>query len=163
MSRSRPGQPRTPGGEVPAKPCSFCEIAAGRKDAARVFEAEATVAFLDHRPLFPGHVLVVPRAHIETLSELPAASLTRFFAAVQLLAEAVERGMAAQGSFVAINNRVSQSVPHLHAHVVPRSRGDGLRGFFWPRQTYDGPEHLARVAAAIREALRALQEPSGVL
>lgn len=141
---------------MPAKPCSFCEIAAGRKDAARVFEAEATVAFLDHRPLFPGHVLVVPRAHIETLSELPAASLTRFFAAVQLLAEAVERGMAAQGSFVAINNRVSQSVPHLHAHVVPRSRGDGLRGFFWPRTRYASDEEAAQYAERITLAAQSL-------
>jgi len=102
-------------------------------------------------------VLLVPRLHHETLADLPAAALPPFFAAVQLLAAAVERGMSAQGSFVALNNRVSQSVPHLHVHIVPRTRGDGLRGFFWPRQAYDGAAHIARVQEAIRAAVEAEQ------
>ncbi len=140
---------------MPAKPCLFCAIAAGAKPAAQVFADEVCIGFLDHRPLFPGHVLLVPRLHLEMLADLPAAALPPFFAAVQLLAAAVERGMSAQGSFVAINNGVSQSVPHLHVHIVPRSRGDGLRGFFWPRQSYSGAEHIARVQEAIRAAVGA--------
>ena len=102
--------------------CLFCDIAGGRLDAEIVYEDEAAVAFLDHRPLFPGHVLVSPRQHCETLPDLPAMRLAPLFAAVQLLARAVERGLDAGGSFVAINNKVSQSVPHLHVHVVPRTR-----------------------------------------
>ena len=137
--------------------CTFCDIAGGRLDAEIVYEDEAAVAFLDHRPLFPGHVLVSPRQHCETLPDLPAARLAPLFAAVQLLARAVERGLGAGGSFVAINNRVSQSVPHLHVHVVPRTRGDGLRGFFWPRRPYDDGEHAAAVAARLRAAVAALQ------
>jgi histidine triad (HIT) family protein len=132
--------------------CVFCEIVAGAP-AARVWEDADVVAFLDMRPVFPGHVLVVPRAHVETLSDLPADAVGPYFTAVQRVAGAVERAMGAQGTFVAINNRVSQSVPHLHCHVVPRTKGDGLRGFFWPRQRYSGPEEMAAVAAAIaREA-----------
>ena len=137
--------------------CLFCDIAGGRLDAEIVYEDEAAVAFLDHRPLFPGHVLVSPRQHCETLPDLPAMRLAPLFAAVQLLARAVERGLDAGGSFVAINNRVSQSVPHLHVHVVPRTRGDGLRGFFWPRRPYDDDEHAAAVAARLRAAVAELQ------
>jgi histidine triad (HIT) family protein len=129
--------------------CPFCDIVAGAA-AHRVWEDDAVVAFLDIRPLFPGHTLVVPRTHVETLADL--ADVTGFFGAVQRVTRAVEVGMAAEGSFVAINNRVSQSVPHLHCHVVPRTKGDGLRGFFWPRQRYDGEEQMAGVAAAIRAA-----------
>ena len=130
--------------------CLFCAIVAGGP-AHRVSETEAAVGFLDTRPVFPGHVLVVPRTHIETLLELPNRELEPFFAAVQRVAQAVETGLGAEGSFVAVNNKVSQSVPHLHAHVVPRTRGDGLRGFFWPRQRYESDAQMARVAAAIRE------------
>ena len=118
-----------------------------------VFEASAVVAFLDHRPLFPGHCLVVPREHVETLGDLPARLTAPLFDAVALLSRAVEPGLGADGSFVAVNNRVSQSVPHLHVHVVPRRRGDGLRGFFWPRQKYASDEERADHARRIRDAL----------
>jgi histidine triad (HIT) family protein len=132
--------------------CVFCAIVAGAP-AARVFEDGGVVAFLDVRPVFPGHVLVVPRAHVETLADLPEPAVGPYFIAVQRIAGAVERAMKAGGTFVAINNRVSQSVPHLHCHVVPRTKGDGLRGFFWPRRPYETPDEMANVAAAIaREA-----------
>ena len=132
--------------------CVFCAIVAGGA-AARVWEDAAVVAFLDVRPVFPGHVLVVPRAHVETLTDLAADAVGPYFAAVQRLAGAVERAMGAGGTFVAVNNRVSQSVPHLHFHVVPRTKGDGLRGFFWPRQRYADPDEMVAVAAGIaREA-----------
>ena len=111
-----------------------------------------TVAFLDSRPVFPGHTLLVPRDHHETLGDVPPDLLTPVFAAAQRLARAVEAGMDAHGTFVAMNNRVSQSVPHLHVHVVPRRRKDGLRGFFWPRQRYAGEDEMAAVAARIRAA-----------
>jgi len=111
------------------------------------------VAFLDHRPLFIGHTLLVPKAHYETLADLPAELVGPLFANVQLLARAVERAMEAEGSFVAINNRVSQSVPHLHVHIVPRRKKDGLRGFFWPRQAHPEEEKMRAAQAAIREAL----------
>ncbi len=111
--------------------CVFCRIVAGEVAAHAVLEEEQTMAFLDARPVFPGHCLLVPRAHHETLADLPADLVEPVFAATQRLARAVEAGMGADGTFVAINNRVSQSVPHLHAHVVPRRRGDGLRGSGW--------------------------------
>lgn len=126
--------------------CKFCGIAA---KAMVVFEDEISLAFLDHRPLFPGHTLLIPKAHCETLTDLPADVVGPFFANVQRLTGAVERGMQAEGSFVAINNRVSQSVPHLHVHIVPRKKGDGLRGFFWPRQKYRDEEQMREVRAAI--------------
>jgi len=133
--------------------CVFCEIVAGRRPAHRVLEDETAVAFLDVRPLFPGHTLVLPRRHRETLTDLPAAEVGPFFERVRRVTAAVEEGMAAAGSFVAENNRVSQSVPHLHVHVVPRQRKDGLRGFFWPRGRYDDEEHAAEVAARVRAAI----------
>jgi len=112
------------------------------------------MAFLDARPVFPGHCLLVPRAHHETLADLPADLVEPVFAAAQRLALAVEAGMGADGTFVALNNRVSQSVPHLHVHVVPRRRKDGLRGFFWPRQKYESDEAMEAAADAVRAALR---------
>ncbi|MEE1927071.1 HIT family protein [Streptomyces sp. TRM 70351] len=133
--------------------CLFCAIAAGREPAHRVFGDEVAVAFLDVRPLFPGHVLVVPRAHHATLTDVPPADVGPLFARVRLLAGAVERGMAAAGTFVAANNRVSQSVPHLHVHVVPRNPKDGLRGFFWPRTRYDGDRDAEAAADRVRGAL----------
>jgi histidine triad (HIT) family protein len=135
--------------------CKFCAVARGEDEATIVFGDGDVVAFLDHRPLFPGHCLLIPREHIETLDDLPAKRLGPFFATVQLLARAVEQGMKAEGTFVAVNNRVSQSVPHLHVHVVPRRRGDGLRGFFWPRQKYPDPAAERKAAAAIRAAIEA--------
>jgi histidine triad (HIT) family protein len=132
----------------------FCGIAGGEVEAHRVLEDETVVAFLDHRPLFPGHVLVLPRRHVATLTDLPEDAVGPFFARVRRITGAVERGMAAAGSFVAANNRVSQSVPHFHVHVVPRNRGDGLRGFFWPRTRYADEAHAAAVAERLRRALR---------
>lgn len=129
----------------------FCEIVAGERPAYLVHADEVAVSFLDSRPLFKGHVLVVPRRHAETLADLP--DVGPFFERVQAMAGAVERGMAAAGTFVAMNNRVSQSVPHLHVHVVPRNRKDGLRGFFWPRTRYASDEEARACAAAIAEAL----------
>ena len=133
--------------------CLFCRIIAGEVESHRVHEDHIAVAFLDIRPLFPGHVLVVPRRHTETLGDLPPADVGPFFTRVQRITGAVERGMAAAGSFVAANNRVSQSVPHLHVHVVPRNPRDGLRGFFWPRTRYADEEHARRVAAVLRAEL----------
>ena len=144
-------------GDAPTDPranCVFCAIIAGTRPADFVLREDGVVAFLDARPLFKGHVLVVPRAHIETLPDLPAADLAPFFGAVQRVARAVEVGLAAHGSFVAQNNKVSQSVPHLHVHVVPRRRKDGLRGFFWPREPYVNDAEREEVAGRIRAALR---------
>ena len=132
--------------------CVFCAIVAGRVEADVVLETPSLLAFLDQRPVFKGHVLLVPRQHVVTLPELPAELRDPFLAAAQRLATAVVDALGAQGSFVAINNTVSQSVPHLHVHVVPRSKGDGLRGFFWPRTTY-APGEGEDYAARLREAL----------
>lgn len=137
--------------------CVFCEIAAGDREAWTVLEDEQSLAFLDHRPLFPGHVLLVPRRHHETLVDLPAEAVGPLFENARLLARAVQSALGAQGTFLAINNRVSQTVPHLHVHVVPRSRGDGLRGFFWPRRGYRGREHAERTCEAIRQAVDSLR------
>jgi histidine triad (HIT) family protein len=133
--------------------CIFCSIAAGEAPADLVDETDDTIAFLDVRPLFHGHVLVVPRAHHVTLGDLPAALIPKLFGAAQRLSRAVEAAMSAQGTFVAMNNRVSQSVPHLHVHVVPRKKGDGLKGFFWPRHEYPNDEVRRQTAEAIRKAL----------
>ena len=132
--------------------CVFCRIVAGELPAALVLEEPELVAFLDARPVFKGHVLLVPREHVVTLPDLPAALRDPFLATAQRLAAAVVEGLGAQGSFVAMNNTVSQSVPHLHLHVVPRTKGDGLRGFFWPRTKYADGE-AEDYAARLREAL----------
>ena len=137
-----------------ANACLFCDIVSGALAADIVAHSEHAIAFLDARPLFKGHVLVAPRTHLVTLAELPAAALSPLFGAVQRVARAVEAGLGVDGSFVAINNRVSQSVPHLHVHVVPRRKGDGLRGFFWPRTKYHSDDEQERVRAAIAAALR---------
>ena len=133
--------------------CVFCSILAGQTPAHVVLDDDVVLGFLDSRPLFPGHVLVVPRAHVETLTDLPAAEVGPYFERVQIVAAAVRSAMGAQGSFVAMNNTVSQSVPHLHTHVVPRTKGDGLKGFFWPRSKYRDDAHAAQVAAAIANAI----------
>jgi len=139
-----------------AKPCLFCAVAAGEAEASTVWSDDDFVAFLDIRPLFKGHVLLVPRVHVVTLPDLPPDLRDAFLAAQQRLAQAMVDGVGAEGSFVAINNTVSQSVPHLHCHVVPRTKGDGLRGFFWPRTRYDDVAErdawAARVSAALRPA-----------
>jgi len=139
----------------------FCQVVAGDAPADLVLDEAEAVAFLDVRPLFPGHCLLVPRAHHETLVELPAELVGPLFGAARRLATAVEDAMEAHGSFVALNNRVSQSVAHLHVHVVPRRRKDGLRGFFWPRQRYGSADDAAEVAASIRAALVPPGDPLG--
>ena len=140
--------------------CRFCEIVAGSTPAQIVLEDERSLAFLDTRPLFPGHSLLVPRDHHDTLLDVPEDLLTELFANAQLLARAMEEALEAEGSFVAVNNRISQSVPHLHVHVVPRRRKDGLRGFFWPRQRYRDEAHALQTAKALRAAVEELQEAS---
>ena len=134
--------------------CLFCRIVSGEVSAVVVFEDDDTLAFLDHRPLFPGHTLLVPREHYETLTDLPAKQVGPLFNNAQLLARAVESAMEAEGTFVAMNNRVSQSVPHLHIHVVPRRRKDGLKGFFWPRTKYKTPEEMEVVHKKIVEKIK---------
>jgi histidine triad (HIT) family protein len=142
---------------IAEKACVFCEIARGEIAALVVYEDETTIGFLDHRPVFHGHTLVAPRAHVDTLNDVSDDLIQPYFAAVRLVAQAVEQAMRADGTFVAINNKVSQSVPHLHAHVVPRRRKDGLRGFFWPRQKYRDESHAGEVAAEIRKAAASLR------
>jgi histidine triad (HIT) family protein len=133
--------------------CIFCEIVAGRAAAHRVLEDDVCVAFLDARPLFPGHTLVVPRAHRGTLADLQRGELEPLMHAAQRISSALERALGSQGTFVALNDRVSQSVPHVHLHVVPRRKGDGLRGFFWPRHKYASDDEAAATAARLRAAL----------
>ena len=132
--------------------CAFCKIVRD-DDGLRVYEDQQTLAFLDHRPLFPGHCLLIPKAHLETITDLPQSLLGPLFATVRMLSAAVEEGMRAEGTFIAANNRVSQSVPHFHVHIVPRTKGDGLKGFFWPRRKYKGPEEIASVLSALRAAI----------
>jgi histidine triad (HIT) family protein len=137
--------------------CIFCGIIAGEVPAPIVFEDETTIAFLDHRPVFPGHCLLVPRVHLETLTDLPGSLVSPLFTNAQLLARAVELALDAHGTFVGINNRVSQSVPHLHVHIVPRRRKDGLRGFFWPRHKYENAEQMQLIQETIKITIRKLQ------
>ena len=135
--------------------CLFCRIVAGELPAHVVMDEANVVAFLDTRPVFPGHVLIVPRVHHETLMDLPGDLVQPLFEAAQRIGRAIESGLAADGVFVGINNRISQSVPHLHIHAVPRRRKDGLRGFFWPRTKYASDEEAADFAARIAASLRA--------
>ena len=135
--------------------CVFCSIIAGETSADVVLDEPDFLAFLDARPVFKGHALLVPRTHVVTLLDLPASLRDGFLAAAQVLASAVVEGLGAQGSFVAMNNVVSQSVPHLHLHVVPRTKGDGLRGFFWPRTRYvdgEAADYADRLRAAVRKS-----------
>ncbi len=138
--------------------CIFCEVVSGENSANMVFEDDISLAFLDHRPLFPGHCLLVPIRHFETLGDLPSDLVGPFFQNVQLLARAVEVALEAEGSFVALNNRVSQSVPHLHVHIVPRRKKDGLKGFFWPRNKYGNETELSAIQRAIQSAIANLRE-----
>ncbi len=135
------------------KACAFCAIVAGEGSAHVVLDEPDVVGFLDIRPVFKGHVLVIPREHFVTLPELPTPLLTAVFVAVQLCATAVVEGLGAQGSWIAENNVVSQGVPHVHVHVVPRTKGDGLRGFFWPRQRYADDDEMADYAGRLRRIL----------
>jgi histidine triad (HIT) family protein len=137
--------------------CAFCRVVAGEEAGSVVFEDEVSVAFLDNRPLFPGHTLLVPREHHETLADLPEELVGSLFSNAQLLSRAIREAMEAQGTFVAMNNVVSQSVPHFHVHVVPRNRKDGLRGFFWPRRKYESERHMKEAAEAVRAAVERLR------
>ncbi len=133
--------------------CIFCKIIAGEVKAHTVYEDERIVAFLDTTPIFPGHVLVSPKQHYVTLMDVPPRLLEPLFSVTQAVCRAVEKGLEAGGSFVAINNRISQSVPHLHVHVIPRRPKDGMKGFFWPRRPYKDQEEMATTAAALRAAI----------
>src|SRR5579859_380181 len=137
--------------------CAFCKILRDPGGNDTVYENESSLAFLDHRPLFPGHCLVIPKVHLETIHDLPDSLLAPFFSTVKMLAAAIEQGLRAQGIFIAANNRISQSVPHFHVHVVPRKKGDGLKGFFWPRGKYKSPEEIAAVLSALRSAIAQVQ------
>jgi histidine triad (HIT) family protein len=136
--------------------CPFCAIAAGAEAGHVVFEDDVSLAFLDNRPLFAGHSLLIPRQHLATLSDLPDELIGPLFANARLLSRAIPEAMGKPGSFVALNNVVSQSVPHLHIHVVPRKPKDGLRGFFWPRGKYESEEEMREVAATVRRAVEKL-------
>jgi histidine triad (HIT) family protein len=136
--------------------CVFCRIIAGEVPADMVLDDDEFVAFLDARPVFKGHVLVLPRRHYVTLADLPVPAVGPLFERVRLLSAAIPAALGAQGTFVALNNIVSQSVPHLHVHVVPRTKGDGLRGFFWPRQRYASQDEAAQYARRIADAVTAI-------
>ena len=138
--------------------CLFCGIVNGEVGASVGFDDDISIAFLDHRPLFPGHCLLAPKKHFETLSDLPLDLVGPFFRNVQLLARAVEVALEAEGSFVAMNNRVSQSVPHLHVHIVPRRKKDGLKGFFWPRNKYENEAEILEVQRSIKSAIARIQK-----
>ncbi len=150
VGKHRQGGPRT---AVQGPNCTFCDIAAGVVPAHQVFSDDLVVAFLDARPVFKGHVLVVPRAHVVTLADLPAALIVPFFTVVKRISATLPGALGAQGTFIGMNNIVSQSVPHLHAHVVPRTKGDGLRGFFWPRHKYASDDEAASYAKRIETAI----------
>ncbi|MEO8128659.1 MAG: HIT family protein [Bryobacteraceae bacterium] len=137
--------------------CVFCRIVSGEIPAHKVYEDDVSIVFLDNGPLFPGHCLVTPKLHVETLADLPSDLVQPVFANAQLIARAVERGLGADGSFVAVNNRISQSVPHLHVHVVPRRKKDGLKGFFWPRQPYRDEQEKESVLRALQAAIKDLR------
>lgn len=133
--------------------CLFCGIVSGEIDAEIVWRNDTALAFLDNRPLFQGHVLLIPANHVVTLTDLPVAQVGPLFEAAQIVQGAVEKAMDAEGTFIAVNNRVSQSVPHLHIHIVPRHKGDGLKGFFWPRRPYTNRDEMKAAADRIRECL----------
>jgi histidine triad (HIT) family protein len=135
--------------------CVFDQIAAGTVAADLVLDEPDVLAFLDHHPLFPGHTLVVPRVHLSVIADLPSDLAARLFDAARRVAAAQREALGCQGTFLGLNDIVSQSVPHVHLHVVPRTRGDGLRGFFWPRTRYADPAEATGVAARLREALAA--------
>lgn len=137
--------------------CVFCRIVAGETDAFRVYEDESAIVFLDHTPMFAGHCLVCPKQHYETLMDVPAGTAGALMAVTQLIARAVELGLKAEGSLIAVNNRISQSVPHVHVHVIPRRRGDGLKGFFWPRRPYRDRSQAMETQMAIQSAVTYLR------
>jgi histidine triad (HIT) family protein len=133
--------------------CQFCEIVSRSQPAKYIFEDEDFIIFLDHHPLFLGHSLIIPKKHYATLADMPASLLGSFFTQVQNLSKAIQIALSADGTFVAMNNIVSQSVPHFHVHVIPRKKGDGLKGFFWPRQKYSSEEEMQQIRSSIQKAL----------
>lgn len=133
--------------------CTFCRIIRGEEKAYKVFEDDFSIVFLDIHPLFPGHCLVVPKEHYETLADLPDESIERIFKNAKLVSQAVEVALKADGSFIGINNKVSQSVPHLHIHIIPRRKGDGLKGFFWPRTRYKDEKELLEIQSMIKTSI----------
>ncbi|HZS79072.1 MAG TPA: HIT family protein [Ktedonobacteraceae bacterium] len=133
--------------------CAFCKIIRSQEKAYIVFEDAISLAFLDRRPVFPGHCLLVPKGHYETLADLPVLLVGPLFQNAQMLERAIEEGLQADGTFIAINNHVSQSVPHLHIHLVPRHKKDGLKGFFWPRQRYKDEDAVLQVQEKLRSAI----------
>jgi histidine triad (HIT) family protein len=142
-----------------SRSCIFCAVAAGEVGASFVLREEGVCAFLDTRPVFKGHVLVIPTEHVADFHTVPAIGMGGFWTAVQRVSRAVEAGLEAQGTFVGVNNKISQSVPHLHAHVVPRRKGDGLRGFFWPRTKYESDAEMEEWAERIRGAMGGVVQP----
>ena len=141
---------------VTSQDCPFCKIVRSETQSYNVFEDDVTLAFLDRRPLFPGHCLLIPKSHYETLIDLPASLVAPLFQNTQLLARALEQALQAEGTFVAINNRISQSVPHLHIHIVPRHQKDGLKGFFWPRQRYPNEATILSIQTTLRSTIAQL-------
>lgn len=133
--------------------CIIDQIILKKVPASIIYENESFIVFLDHRPLFFGHTLVAPKAHIKTIHDLPYALIEPFFSLIKTTAKAVEMAMKAEGSFIAMNNTVSQSIPHLHVHIVPRNKGDGLKGFFWPRTRYSNEEEMRGIKSRIQEDL----------
>lgn len=133
--------------------CRFCHIAKSKAEAYVVFEDSSTIAFLDINPLFAGHTLLVPKSHYATFTETPQEVIGTLFNNARLISVAIEKGLGADGSFIALNNKVSQSVPHLHVHIIPRKFGDGFRGAFWPRYAYKDKEEILQVQKKIRESL----------
>jgi histidine triad (HIT) family protein len=142
--------------------CAFCRIISGEIESRIVFEDAVSLAFLDHRPLFPGHSLLVPKNHYETLNDLPAELIDPLFTNARLMARAVEQAMGTEGTFIAINNRISQGVPHLHIHIVPRRKKEGLKGFFWPRNPYKDEAELLKTRKAIQKAVAHIQSQEPV-
>jgi histidine triad (HIT) family protein len=136
-----------------SRECAFCKIVRSEVQSYIVLEDDISLAFLDKRPLFTGHCLLIPKEHYETLIDLPASLIAPFFQNAQLLARAIEKGLEAEGTFVAINNRVSQSVPHVHIHIVPRHKKDGLKGFFWPRQRYKDEAAILSIQNTLRSTI----------
>src|ERR1700693_3214067 len=142
---------------VTSPDCPFCKIVRSETQSYNVFEDDISLAFLDKRPLFPGHCLLIPKSHYVTLIDLPASLVAPLFQNAQLLVRAIERGLQAAGTFVAINNRISQSVPHVHIHIVPRRQKDGLKGFFWPRQHYKDEATILSIQSTLQSTIAQLK------
>jgi histidine triad (HIT) family protein len=137
--------------------CVFCKIIAGELKTYKVYEDGQTIVFLDAGPVFAGHCLISPKVHYQTMMDLPHDLLAPLFSTTQLICRAVEKGLQSGGSFVAVNNKISQTVPHLHIHVIPRTKGDGMKGFFWPRRPYRDDEHMLEIQQKLQAAIKELE------